>query len=158
MKQIVEILKSILGTILEFLLARRTVAIRLVFSAAYGIVGALVAFAVLILAAMQLAAALLTLRPLAAITSLSHVLTVYLYKVFRFVTMNQTAPPWPLGPFPAELETAEVVELTNPGSRKQNDSEAGFYAGPETAEATPAGEAESGEDDTREAIILGHEE
>lgn len=163
MKQIVEILKSILGAILRFLMARRTIAIRAVFSVAYGVVGGLLAFALLILGGLQVATALILLKPLGAITSLSHVLAVYLYKIFRYLTMNEAARPWPLGAFPAELEPSERVDVTNPGAGKSESSETAETPSdsdqtPEPAEATPAGEAEAGEDDTQEAIILDHKQ
>ncbi|MFP4032102.1 MAG: DUF4389 domain-containing protein [Desulfococcaceae bacterium] len=163
MKQIVEILKSILGVILRFLMARRTIAIRAAFSVAYGVVGGLLAFALLILGGLQVVAALILLKPLGAITSLSHVLTVYLYKIFRYLTMNEAARPWPLGAFPAELEPSERVDVTNPGAGKPQETEAAETPSdsdhiPEPAEATPAGEAEAGEEDTQEAIILDHKQ
>jgi hypothetical protein len=163
MKQIVEILKSILGAILRFLMARRTIAIRAVFSVAYGVAGGLLAFALLILGGLQVAAALILLKPLGAITSLSHVLTVYLYKIFRYITMNEVAKPWPLGAFPAELEPSERVDVTNPGSGKPEKTDAAETPSdsdqtPEPAEATPAGEAEAGEEDTQDAIILEHKQ
>jgi hypothetical protein len=109
------------------------------------------------------AVALILLKPLGAITSLSHVLTVYLYKIFRYLTMNEAARPWPLGAFPAELEPSERVDVTNPGAGKSESTEttetpSDSEQTPEPAEATPAGEAEAGEEDTREAIILDHKQ
>jgi hypothetical protein len=168
MNQVVQILKSIFGAILRFLLARRTIAIRAVFSLAFGIIGGLLAFALLILGGLQVVVALILLKPLGAITSLSHVLTVYLYKIFRYITMNEAGRPWPLGAFPAELEASERVDVTNPGSQKTETaetpsdaepaSEPAADSAPEPAEATPAGEAEAGEEDTQEAIILDHKQ
>lgn len=175
MNQIVQILKSIFSAILRFLLARRTIAIRAVFSVAFGIAGGLLAFALLILGGLQVAVALILLKPLGAITSLSHVLTVYLYKIFRYITMNEAARPWPLGAFPAELEASERVDVTNPGSGKSESAEtteateaaettettetpSDSGQTPEPAEATMAGEAEAGEEDTQEAIILDHKQ
>jgi hypothetical protein len=163
MKQIVEILKSILGAIMRFLMARRTIAIRAVFSVIYGVAGGLLAFALLIFAGLQVVAALILLKPLGAITSLSHVLTVYLYKIFRYITMNEAATPWPLGGFPAELEPSERVDVTNPGAgtaEKTDSPEASSDSDqtPKSAEATPAGEADADESDTQEAIILDHKD
>lgn len=164
MKQVVEILKSILSAILRFLMARRTIAIRAVFSVIYGIVGGLLAFALLIFAGLQVVAALILLKPLGAITSLSHVLTVYLYKIFRYITMNEAATPWPLGGFPAELEPSERVDVTNSGAETAEKTDSAKASSedsdptPKPTEATPAGEADADESDTQEAIILDHKE
>lgn len=163
MNKVLAILKSILGAILRFLLARKNVAVRFVFTLVFGAVALVQGVALLILTLFQFLWTFVTVRPLDAITSLSHTVTVYLYKMLRYITLNEADKPWPFGGFPDLLESPVAVDLTNPPvskttSETPEDESGADPTGPEETVATPAGEAEADESDTQEAIILDHKE
>lgn len=159
MKKVLSWLMALLNWLLRFLMARKNIAVRLVFSLVYLLLLGVAGFALVVLVLLQFAVLALTTKQVGAIRSLSHQLTIYAYKVLRYLTLNEVKKPFPFGEMATELEPAEEVDLSVPlrdkpaadeepaqdsGSEKTSEPE-------EKTEKTP--EAAAGD-----PIILGHDD
>jgi len=142
MNQVKEILIKILNKIIQMLRARKNIAVRFVFCTLYAIINCALAFVLLVLAFVQFLQLFLTTCPSEAIRTLAHKLSVYNYRLLRYITLNENLKPWPLSSFPVEMEPAEDVDLSSPTDIPVNDT-------------VPSQQTETAsEDDVQEAEIL----
>lgn len=111
MNQVKKILFAVLSKALNFILARKNVGAYVCFAALYGILCGMIGFAVLVLTVLQGIVLLILTKPNAAIKSLSHRMTVYIYKMMRYIILCETQKPYPFGPIPQEIEPADDVDL-----------------------------------------------
>ena len=65
----------------------------------------------MVLAALQAILVLVIVKPNPAIKSLSHRMTVYIYKMLRYIVLCESEKPYPFGPLPQEIEPADDVDL-----------------------------------------------
>lgn len=143
-----EAMTKILDMLKRFLVARKSAAIRVVFSLGYLLIDAGVKAVIAILACIQFIYALVTTRHNEAVRSLSQKLTTYDYRLTRYYTLNESTRPYPLGKFPEELEPSESVDFSSPPETETGSSSTGASGSAESP-------AES-DDDVQEAIILDH--
>lgn len=156
MDQVKKILFALLSKALNFILARKNIGIYFCFAALYCILCGMIGFAVLVLTLLQGIVLLVLTKPNAAIKSLSHRMTVYVYKMMRYIVLCETQKPCPFGPVPQEIEPADDVDLTVDLPEKNFfDRQAG--PAPEPAEAAQGGQPESGEkEETGGPIPMGY--
>lgn len=140
MDQVKKILFAVLSKALNFILARKNIGIYFCFAALYCILCGMIGFAVLVLTLLQGLVLLVLTKPNAAIKSLSHRMTVYVYKMMRYIVLCETQKPYPFGPVPQEIEPADDVDLTaNLPEKNFFDREAGQGGQPESGEKEETG-------------------
>ncbi|AOY59154.1 DUF4389 domain-containing protein [Desulfococcus multivorans] len=111
MDQVKAVLFAVLNACLNFILARKKIGIYFCFAALYAILTGMVAFAFLVLTLLQGIVLIILTQPNGAIKSLNHRLTVYIYRMLRFIALCETQKPYPFGPVPQEIEPADEVDL-----------------------------------------------
>ncbi|GBC59892.1 DUF4389 domain-containing protein [Desulfonema ishimotonii] len=157
MNQVKKLLSVVTDKALRFIIARKNVGVRLVFTLFFTLVCGMLSFAILALAFLQFVCLLITMQQNEAIKGLSHKLTAYTYKVLRYITLTENLRPYPFSPFPSEMEPAEVVDLSAPVPEKD-----AFTADTDSAPAADADKAEekAADDATAdsEPIIPDHKE
>ncbi len=112
MNKVKEMLLALVKMLLRFVLVRRNIAIRFVFTLLFMAVWGIASLFIFFLTLFQFAWLFISTRQSTAIVSLSHNITVYTYKVLRFISLNSAAMPWPFSRFPEEMEAAEAVDLS----------------------------------------------
>jgi len=160
MNKIVDVLFAVLKWIMRFLLARKNVAVRFIFTLFFLVVLVILVFSILVLTVLQFLILFLFVKHVDAIKSLSHMLTVYAYKVLRYLTLNDNKKPFPFSSIPDEFEPPEETDLTNPlplDEDVMNPDE--NLAAAEKGGVKPASEAEKPvEEKSQETIILDYKE
>ena len=111
MDQVKKMLFALLSSALKVILARKKIAIYICFAALYCILCGMIGFALLVLTALQWFFLLILTKPNPAIKSLSHRLTVYIYRMLRYVVLCESEKPYPFGPIPQEIEPADEPDL-----------------------------------------------
>ncbi len=112
MNKVKEMLLALVKMILRFLLVRKNIAIRFVFTLGFMAVWGVASLFIFFLALFQFAWLFLTTGQSLAILSLSHKITVYTYRILRFISLNEVAMPWPFSAFPEEMDAPEAVDLS----------------------------------------------
>jgi hypothetical protein len=157
MKKIMDGLIALLKQIMRFFLARKNVAVRSLFTFFFALVLIIPIFAILVLTAVQFLLLFVTVKHADAIKSLSHILTLYVYKILRYMSLNENQAPFPFNPMPGELEPPAETDLTNPLPPVTDP-----MSPDENLEATEADSAETGPDSeentSSEPIILDYNE
>lgn len=160
MKKIIDLLFGVLKRILRFLLARKNVAVRFIFTLFFAVVLVIPVFSILVLTILQFLFLFLSIKEVDAIKSLSHKLTIYAYKVMRYLSLNEKQRPFPFHAIPDELEPPETVDLTHPlpvteePVKPEENLDTAEKIEPETA----AEAASSSEKESEETIILDYKE
>ncbi|MEZ4527849.1 MAG: DUF4389 domain-containing protein [Desulfobacterales bacterium] len=170
MNKVKEMLSALVKMILRFLLVRKNIAIRFVFTLVFMAVWGVASLFIFFLTLFQFAWLFLTTRQSLSILSLSHKFTVYTYRILRFISLNEVARPWPFGAFPEEMDAPEAVDLSvtlpdEPAAETAKasetvstaDSASAETAKPETV-STVQNENVSEEDIKEAAIILDYKE
>ncbi|WP_373500460.1 DUF4389 domain-containing protein [Desulfococcus sp.] len=111
MDQIKKMLFTLLSSALKFILTRKKIAIYICLTALYCILCGMIGFALLILTALQWFFLLILTRPNPAIKGLCHRLTVYIYRMLRYIVLCESEKPYPFGPMPQEIEPAGEPDL-----------------------------------------------
>lgn len=153
MNKIVNFLVAVLKWILRFLSARKNVAVRFIFTLFFIIVLIVLVFSILVLTTLQFLILFLFVKHVDPIKSLSHMLTVYAYKVLRYMSLNENGKPFPFSSLSEELEPAEETDLTNPPRRDED-----AMSMDENLAQAEKGDAGSKEEEDQEAIILDYKE
>ena len=163
MKKVMKWIMALLEWVLRFLIARKNIAIRFLFSIFYFFLLGGVGFALAVLMPLQFVILVITTRQVGAIKSLCHKLTVYAYKLLRYATLNENQRPFPFGKMPLEMEPAEEVDLSTPLPEKPIVDKASSETPPKKqAEASDLKKKEEAQaplkTEASDPIILGHEE
>ncbi len=160
MNKIIDVLFTALKSVIRFFLARKNVALRFVYTLFFAVVLVISAFSILVLTMVQFLILFVSIKEVDSVKSLSHMLTVYTYKVMRYLSLNEKQRPFPFHAIPDELEPPEAVDLTNPmpvPEETMNPDEnlaAAEKIEPETAAETEA----AAEKESEETIILDYKE
>ncbi|MFP4349315.1 MAG: DUF4389 domain-containing protein [Thermodesulfobacteriota bacterium] len=160
MNKIINWLLSVLKTIMRFFLARKNVALRFIFTLFFIAVLVILVFSILVLTLVQFLSLFLFVKPVDPVKSLSNKLTVYVYKILRYLSLSENKEPFPFSAIPEELETPEAVDLTNPQPEVEDVmSPDENLATAEKGGVKPAEEAKStSKEEDRDAIILDYQE
>jgi len=162
MNKVMEILSQVIEIIKIFLIARKNIAVRFINVLFFVIAWKVVSIFIFFLTVFQFIYLFFTTKHSEAIKTLSHKLTVYCYKVMRYITLNENTTPYPFGEMPEEIEPAEETDLSTPVPEKQKS----YQYKRETVKAEPVMDQEAKpeqkkpeqDNDTQEAIILDHKE
>lgn len=114
MNKIIDGLFTVLRSIMRFFLARKNVAVRFIFTLFFSVVLVISVFSILVLTIVQFLILFVSIKEVDSVKSLSHMLTVYTYKVLRYLSLSEKRRPFPFHAIPDELEPPEAVDLTNP--------------------------------------------
>lgn len=151
MDPIKKMLFSLLSSLLKAIQTRKKIGIYLCFAALYCILCGMISFALLVLTALQAVLVLILTKPNQAIKSLSHRLTVYIYKMLRYIILCESQKPYPFGPMPQDLEPMEEPDLRADPQEKNFFDRAAEKTG-EAAEA-PTASPEPGQTDPSRSDI-----
>lgn len=139
MDSIKKMLFTLLSSLLKAIQSRKKIGIYICFSALYFVLCGMIGFALLVLTALQAVLVLILTKPNPAIKSLSHRLTVYIYRMLRYIILCEARKPYPFGPMPQELEPAEEPDLKAEPSEKNFFDRAAEKSGePSAAPSKPA--------------------
>jgi|GEM_PF-4987539 len=161
MDQVKAILLAVLNAFLNFILARKNIGIYFCFAALYVILSGMVAFGILVLTILQGIVLIILIQPNAAIKNLCHRLTVYIYRMLRYIVLCEARKPYPFGPVPQEIEPADEVDLrigipkTNVFNRKDS-SKPSAGAHPDASQGDVRGGEAS--DPSADSIPMGYDE
>ncbi len=114
MSKIKALFASILQFIKKFIIVRKNIGVRFIFFLFFIIVWAIVETAIFILVIFQFIFLFIFTKHSEPIKTLSHKLTVYLYRVLRYVTFNENLKPYPFSKFPVIIEPADETDLSVP--------------------------------------------
>ncbi|MGE0084445.1 MAG: DUF4389 domain-containing protein [Desulfococcaceae bacterium] len=158
MNKLKEMLSALVKMVLRFLLVRKNIAIRFVFTLLFMAVWGIASLSVFFLTLFQFAWLFLTTGQSISILSLSHKITVYTYRILRFISLSEVARPWPFSAFPEEMDAPEVVDLSvtlpdEPAAEKAKTSET-----VSTADTAVQSENVSEEEIKEAAIILDYKD
>lgn len=160
MNKIIDVLFTAFKSIIRFFLARKNVAVRFVYTLFFAVVLVISVFSILVLTIVQFLILFVSIKEVDSVKSLSHMLTVYTYKVMRYLSLNEKQRPFPFHAIPDELEPPEAVDLTNPlpvTEETMNPDE--NLAAAEKIETETAAETEAAaEKESEETIILDYKE
>jgi len=169
MNKVKEMLLKIMETAKRFVIARRNITVRFINAFFFMIVWKMVSVFIFFLTVFQFVYLFFTTKHSEAIKTLSHKLTVYSYKIMRYITLNENTIPYPFGKMPEEIEPAEETDLSTPVPEKKESPK----PEPETVKAEPVKDEEPAakvsedtkpevdpkdNNDTQEAIIMDHKE
>lgn len=158
MKKVLNLLMALIERILRFLIARKNIAVRFAFTLFYLLLLGIVGFALSVLVLLQFVVLVVTTRQLEAAKTLSHKLTVHAYKILRYVTLNESQKPYPLGKMAEELEPADEVDLSTPLPEKPIVAKASADASAQSGDTKTSEAKENAETGSGEPIILGQDE
>ncbi len=92
----------------DFLLARKDIAIRLLFTILFLIVFEILKMVIQITVVIQYLYLLITTTHNEALRKFSNKVSFYAYKVMRYLTLNENARPYPFTKFPENVEQPEL--------------------------------------------------
>ncbi|QTA80334.1 DUF4389 [Desulfonema limicola] len=161
MNKVKQMLLKIMEIAKRFVIARKNIAVRFINVLFFTIAWKIVSVCIFFLTLFQFIYLFFTTKHSEAIKTLSHKLTVYSYKIMRYITLNENTKPYPFGRMPEEIEPAEETDLSTPVPEK-NESPKPEPVKAEPVQddkpaAKPLDDKKSEDDnDTQEAIILDH--
>jgi hypothetical protein len=97
-----------MGVAKEFLIQRKDIAVRLLFTVFFLIVLAIVKLIVQVIVLFQYVYVFITLTPSQPLRTFSNQLATYDYRIIRYVTLNENDRPFPFCEFPREMEVPEA--------------------------------------------------
>jgi hypothetical protein len=160
MNKIINWLLNVLKTIMRFFLARKNVAVRFIFTLFFIVVLVILVFSILVLTLVQFLSLFLFVKQVDSVKSLSHMLTVYAYKVLRYLSLSEPKEPFPFSAIPEELEPQETVDLTNslPQDEDVMNPDENLASAEEGGVEPDTKTGKSAEEENRETIILDYKE
>lgn len=99
--------KNFMSKLKDFLLARKNIAIRLLFTILFLIVFEILKVVIQITVVIQYIYLLVTTAHSEALRQFSNKVSFYAYKVMRYLTLNESVRPYPFTNFPANVEPPE---------------------------------------------------
>ena len=102
-------LKNLLSAIKTMLLARKDIALRLLYVLFFAMILGLLKGVVILVVLAQAVYVLITTRHHPALRDFSNKLVGYTYRVMRYITLNENPKPYPFGDFPANIERPDPV-------------------------------------------------
>ena len=104
-------LKNLLSAVKTILLARKDIALRLIYILLFAVIIGLLEGIVLLVILVQCAYTLVTTRHHPGIRDFSNKLVGYIYRVLRYMTLNENRKPYPLGDFPQDIERPDSTVI-----------------------------------------------
>ena len=102
-----KIVMDIADKIKAFLLARKGIALRFLYTIFYEMIFMILRFVIEIAALTQFAILFATTKPNEALRKFSNKMNTYAYKVMRYMTLTENTRPYPFSDLPAEIEPTE---------------------------------------------------
>ncbi len=90
-----------------FLLARKGIAFRFVYTILYAVIFMILRFVVELSALAQFAILFATTKPNEPLRKFSNKMNTYTYRVMRYMTLTENTRPYPFSDLPAEMEPPE---------------------------------------------------
>ncbi len=122
MNKIKALFDSILQFIKKFVIVRKNIGIRFIFFLFFIIVWSILDIVLFILVLFQFIFLFIFTKHSESIKTLSHKLTVYFYRVLRYVTFNENLKPYPFSKFPEIIEPADDTDLSVPMPEDEPES------------------------------------
>lgn len=119
MNKVKEFLLTILEIVKRFVIIRKNIAIRFVNAFLFVAAWQTVSLFIFILTIFQFIYLFFTTKHSEAIKTLSHKLTVFSYRIMRYITLNENTIPYPFSKMPDEIEPAEETDLSTPVPEKK---------------------------------------
>jgi len=99
-----------MGTVKEYLMQRKDIAIRLLYTIFFIIVLELLKLVIQLVVIFQFVYLLITCSSNEPVRKFGNKAVAYAYRVMRYVTLNENTKPFPFAPFPEEIEQPEKSE------------------------------------------------
>jgi hypothetical protein len=97
-------------TVKDYLMQRKDIAIRLLYTIFFIIVLELLKLVVQLIVIFQFVYLLITCSSNEPIRKFGNKAVTYVYRIMRYVTLNENTKPFPFAPFPEEIEPSEQPE------------------------------------------------
>ena len=85
----------------------KQIGIRLLYTLLFLVILGIVTFIVEVLVVFQFIYLFSTRKPNESVRQFSNKICTYGYRIFRYVTLNESQPPFPFTDFPSELESSD---------------------------------------------------
>ena len=167
MNKVKQMLLKIMEITKKFVIVRKNIGIRSINVFFFMIAWKIVSVFIFFLTFFQFVYLFFTTKHSEAIKTLSHKLTVYSYKIMRYITLNENTIPYPFNKMPEEIEPAEETDLSTPVPEKKEspkpesepktEPETETVKEEETVDTKTKDNPESN-NNTQEPIILDHKE
>jgi hypothetical protein len=99
-----------MGTAKDYLMQRKNIAIRLLYTIFFIVVLELLKLVVQLIVIFQFVYLLITCSSNEPVRKFGNKAVAYVYRVMRYVTLNENTKPFPFAPFPEEIEPPEKSE------------------------------------------------
>ena len=99
-----------MGTIKDYFMQRKNIAIRLLYTILFIVVLELLKVVVQLIVLFQFVYLLITRSSNEPVRNFGNKVVAFAYRVMRYVTLNENTKPFPFAPFPEEIEPPEKPE------------------------------------------------
>ena len=95
------------------IVSRKQIAIRLLYTIMFLVILGIVMFIVKVVVIFQFIFLFSTRKPNESVRQFSNKISTYGYRIFRYVTLNESQRPFPFTDFPPELEPSEHQNISD---------------------------------------------